>query len=32
VRVDEPDGMLVAAQLNHLQTGGARIGLAPRSA
>jgi catechol 2,3-dioxygenase-like lactoylglutathione lyase family enzyme len=27
VRVDEPNGILVAAQLNHLHTHGARIGL-----
>ena len=27
VRVDEPDGVLVAAQLNHQQTFGARLGL-----
>ena len=27
VRVDEPEGVLVAAQLNHQQTFGARIGL-----
>jgi catechol 2,3-dioxygenase-like lactoylglutathione lyase family enzyme len=27
VRVDEPNGILVAAQLNHLHTHGARVGL-----
>ncbi len=31
VRVDEPDGVLIAAQLNHLHTHGARIGLVARS-
>ncbi|MGH2347538.1 MAG: hypothetical protein ACRDG4_20110, partial [Chloroflexota bacterium] len=31
VRVDEPDGVLVAAQLHHLHTHGARIGLLPRA-
>lgn len=30
VRVEEPDGVLVAAQLNHLHTHGARIGLVSR--
>jgi catechol 2,3-dioxygenase-like lactoylglutathione lyase family enzyme len=29
VRVDEPDGVLVAAQLHHAHTHGARIGLVP---